>query len=484
MLGYTAAELIGRATPEIFYKPEEVAARAARLSIELGRPVAPGMEALSIMARLGQLDERECTYHRRDGSGVRVQLSVSAMRDDAGAITGFVAIGHDISERDALVREHAQLAAILDTTRDFVSISDGQQHAWFINREGLRMTGLARTAPQEMYDMTLVHPPWAMELIRREALPAAKEKGSWMGETALLDANGREIPVSQLLMAHRDSHGELEFISTVARDISDLKRAEAERERARREAERANAAKSQFLSRMSHELRTPMNAILGFAQLLDMEIEEPKQRRMLGRILRGGGHLLALLDELLDVSRIETGRLCISIEPVDVSEAVTEAVVLIESAAGAGKVTIHATSARRQTRVFADRQRLRQVLLNLLSNAVKYNEPGGRVFVSQEPAGDFVRINVRDTGAGIPEEKLGLLFRYFERLGAEQTAVEGTGIGLALSKRLIEAMAGRIGVSSEPGRGSNFWIELPLVNTGPDEPMLDPRIAIVTAPVQ
>ncbi len=480
LLGYSSAEVVGRATPELFYTPEDLRARAAQLSGELGDPVAAGFEALSVVARIGRIDERESTYLRRDGVGVRVQISVAAIHDDAGAVTGYVGIFHDITEREALERERSQLAAILDTTRDFVAISDGQQHGWYINREGLRMTGISRSGPGNTYEMSRVHPAWAMERIRAEALPAAKAKGSWLGETALVDAGGREIPVSQLVMAHFDRSGRLEFISSVARDISELKRAQEDRERARQEAEQANAAKSQFLSRMSHELRTPMNAILGFAQLLDMQIAEPKQRKMLGHILRGGSHLLALLDDLLDVGRIETGRLSIAIEPVRVSEAVGEAVALIQSAAAGGNVTIHVEVPSRRTQILADRQRLRQSLLNLLSNAVKYNRAGGDVFVSEELQGDFVRISVRDTGAGIPPEKLGLLFRYFERLGAEQTCVEGTGIGLALTRRLVEGMGGRIGVSSEPGCGSTFWLELPVCAENPDGARPDPRVEACT----
>ncbi len=477
LLGYAAAEVVGRATPALFYRPEDIQARAALLSSELGHPVAPDFESLSIMARAGCIDERESTYVRSDGACVRVQVSVTAIHDAAGAVTGYVGIFHDITEREALERERAQLAAILDTTRDFVAISDGQAHAWYINREGLRMTGISRSGPANMYEMARVHPAWAMQKIRNEALPTAKEKGSWLGETALLDAGGQEIPVSQLVMAHRDQGGSIEFISTVARDISELKRAQEERERARREAEQANAAKSQFLSRMSHELRTPMNAILGFAQLLEMQVDEPKQRKMLGHILKGGSHLLALLDDLLDVGRMETGRLSISIQPVQVSDAVAEVVALVQSAADGGKVSIHVEPHSGRTLILADRQRLRQALLNLLTNAVKYNEAGGKVFISVEPKGEFVRISVRDTGVGIPPEKAGLLFHYFERLGAEQTGIEGTGIGLALSKRLLEGMGGRIGMSSEAGRGSTFWLELPVCRDNPDRVRSDPQAA-------
>jgi CheY-like chemotaxis protein/nitrogen-specific signal transduction histidine kinase len=226
----------------------------------------------------------------------------------------------------------------------------------------------------------------------------------------------------------------------------------------------ASRAKSEFLSRMSHELRTPLNAILGFAQLLEMDSLNTDQHESVEQILKAGRHLLDLINEVLDIARIEAGRLVVSIESVSVKEVIQEGLDLVAPLAVARDIQLKVEAAGISDRfIFVDRQRLKQVLLNLLSNAVKYNRPGGSVALSYaEVQGGRLRINVSDTGPGIPPDRLGQLFTPFERLGAEQTGVEGTGLGLALSKRLVEAMRGTLGVQSTVGQGSTFWMEFPL----------------------
>lgn len=235
----------------------------------------------------------------------------------------------------------------------------------------------------------------------------------------------------------------------------------AELNQARIAADRANKAKSEFLSRMSHELRTPLNAIMGFAQVLQLDSMTEEQADGVAHILRGGRHLLALINEVLDVARIEAGALSLSPEPVAVSDIVRHAVDLIRPLANQRGLTIVVESLP-DTYVLADRQRLNQILFNLLSNAVKYNRERGIVRVSSPAAAPGrVAIVVADTGAGIPSEKLALLFRPFERLGAEQSDVEGTGLGLALAKGLAEAMEGSLTVESAVDHGSAFRVELP-----------------------
>jgi signal transduction histidine kinase len=233
---------------------------------------------------------------------------------------------------------------------------------------------------------------------------------------------------------------------------------------ARREADRANRAKSDFLSRMSHDLRTPLNAITGFAELLQMDPLTPDQADSVTHILRGGRHLLNLITEILDIARIEAGRLNVSLEPVQVSEVLGHAIALVQPLAGQRHIAIHTAIVDAEVQVFADRQRLNQVLLNLLSNAIKYNREGGQVRMRVRPVGSRVRIDVADTGAGIPREKLQLLFTPFERLGAEQSGVEGTGLGLALSKALVEAMHGTLRAASVIDEGTTFSLELPGTN--------------------
>jgi signal transduction histidine kinase/CheY-like chemotaxis protein len=230
-------------------------------------------------------------------------------------------------------------------------------------------------------------------------------------------------------------------------------------------AEAANRSKSEFLSRMSHELRTPLNAVLGFSQLLELDDLTPDQEQAVGQITKGGRHLLDLINEILDISQIETGKLALSPEAVDVGEVVAESVALVQPLADARGIHLLADDAESCTvHVFADRQRLKQILLNLLGNGIKYNRDGGTVSIScVRRDGKTLRIQVTDTGAGIPAEQFGLLFTPFERLGAEQTTIEGTGIGLALSRRLAEVMGGTLDVQSAVGRGSTFWVELPVV---------------------
>jgi signal transduction histidine kinase/ActR/RegA family two-component response regulator len=258
------------------------------------------------------------------------------------------------------------------------------------------------------------------------------------------------------------------YIAAV-RDITERKLTEAALAHAKDSAERANRAKSEFLSRMSHELRTPLNSILGFAQVLERGELTPQQEKSVQHILRGGRHLLRLINEVLDIARIEAGRQRLSLEPVRIASVIQEAVGMVRPLAAQWEVHVEAPEETgwRDWYVYADRQRLTQVLLNLLSNAIKYNKRGGdvRVHVSRwEVAGGESRttIRVEDTGLGIARELQGDLFTPFARLGAERTDVEGTGIGLALSQRLTEAMGGSISLERSTPEGSVFRLELRL----------------------
>jgi len=250
---------------------------------------------------------------------------------------------------------------------------------------------------------------------------------------------------------------------TISRDVSERRRIEAEVERAKQEAEHANSAKSEFLSRMSHELRTPLNAIIGYGQVLELQLRDERRREDVDHILTAGKHLLALIDDVLDISRIEAGKLRLSIEPVPIAQTVNEALALVSPTAKQRHVQLDAVISdfADDSHVNADRRLLAQVLLNLLSNAIKYNRDGGRVDVSFAVSDQGrIRTLITDTGVGIAPDKLAGVFEPFDRLGAEYTEVEGTGLGLALSKRLLEAMGGSIEVRSAPGHGSTFVIEL------------------------
>jgi len=251
------------------------------------------------------------------------------------------------------------------------------------------------------------------------------------------------------------------------RDITENKLAEKEIIRARSEAEHANLAKSEFLSRMSHELRTPLNSILGFTQLLDMGELLPVQKKGVNHILHSGKHLLSLINEVLDISRIESGEFSISMEPIQLLNIIRDITDVMGPIIKEKQISLNLiNSPNNKLFVLSDNQRLNQVLLNLLNNAVKYNRKGGSVSIECETSSrkhegnDYVRISIKDTGIGISQENILKLFKPFERIGAEKTETEGSGLGLAVVKKLIDAMKGFIGVESEVGKGSTFWIEL------------------------
>jgi signal transduction histidine kinase len=249
-----------------------------------------------------------------------------------------------------------------------------------------------------------------------------------------------------------------------ARLQADERSAAAAALEAKGEADRANAAKSEFLSRMSHELRTPLNAILGFGQLLQLEDLTEEQVESVDHILRAGRHLLGLINEVLDLARIESGHLALSPEAVEVHEVLNDTIDLIGPLAAERALDIHSPSPQECTwTIQADRQRLQQILLNLTSNAVKYNRHGGSISLTCSAAEEGrLRIAVADTGPGIPADKLPRLFTQFDRLGAEHSDIQGTGMGLVLAKRLAEAMGGALTVDSVEGQGTTFTLELSL----------------------
>ncbi|HEY0072428.1 MAG TPA: ATP-binding protein, partial [Chloroflexia bacterium] len=354
------------------------------------------------------------------------------------------------------------LAGIISASPDIITILDTDGHIHSTSPATLDILGYSPEERQGKNILQFTHEgdrKRLSSLLRATAtghlqsLPLRHRYRHANGDWVLLESNSRLLT---------DNRGQFSGAVVISRDVTEQAKVEEELHQAKEEADRANRAKSEFLSRMSHELRTPLNAILGFTQLLEMDSTTDDQRESVAHILKAGHHLLNLINEILDLSRIEEGRLQMSIEPVLVEEVVQEVLDLVKRQAQQRDITFQVPEPGMSRHyVLADRQRLMQVLLNLVSNAVKYNREDGSIAIScDELAGDKLRLNVIDTGLGLNPDQVERLFMPFERLGAEQSAIEGTGLGLALSKRLVEAMQGSMEVTSSVGQGSTFSVVL------------------------
>ncbi len=435
-----------------------------------------------VAANPGQTFSIEYRIRHKDGSWRYFENVARTLAPDSPD-AGLVANARDITERkraeQAMAKSEEHFRRIIESASDWVMICDQNGALTYVGPSAERMLGYT---PEEVLGCTpdrMLHP---------EDAPIAFRDLQW-----LLSHPGESITTT-LRIKHRDGSWRVweyqgrtlapdsaeDGVISFARDITERKAAEQALARAKEEAERANRAKSEFLSRMSHELRTPMNSILGFGQLLARAELTAQQSKSVQHILKAGRHLLTLINEVLEISRIEAGREHLSLEPVALAPVMQEALGLVRPLALQHAVELRDGKLPGRAFVHADRQRLVQVLLNLLSNALKYNRPGGFVRLGAEQAANGRwAIRVEDSGTGVPEERLRELFTPFARLGAEQGEVEGTGLGLALSQRLCEAMGGGLTLESSSGDGSVFRVELVEV--------ADPVLAIEersAAPVQ
>jgi PAS domain S-box-containing protein len=459
------------------FKPEEIT-RDQDLWVERIHPD----DVDHVLAQTQEALERGATsiarprfrFRHRNGDWIWLE-SVIRIEYEDGKPRDMLGYALDVSNRQRVEQELAErqnaLSTILDTSPDVIVITDELGNRRYVSPSITDTLGYT-TEEALGAGPDAVHPEdrrLAIEQLRRAASGEAAVRARYRmrhkeGRWVWLDVRAQRLEPS-----HEDSSERTEII-LYAREVSAQVELESELRRAKEEAESSSRAKSEFLSRMSHELRTPLNAILGFAQILEMEQLDVIAKDSVEEILKGGRHLLDLINEVLDIARIETGKLGLSLEPVQLREVVDESLGLVRPLAAQRDVALRGPSDLQENwHVMADRQRIKQVLLNLLSNAVKYNRPGGHVELSCVATEQgHMHIRVADTGLGIPPERMDLLFSPFERLGAEHTGVEGTGLGLALSKVLIEAMGGAIEVDSSPERGSKFTVSLLLVE-GPVE---------------
>ena len=423
---------------------------------------------------------------RKDGSLVWAMLSVSLVRDERGAPQYFIGQAQDIENRKTV-----ELELSLVSERMKLATSAGQIGVWEMNLEtggGFWDEGMRRLwglDPAIPVDFALTAPPMQLDdqaridveleaaydgiapfdTEFRAILPSGEMRNIRSLATVVRDAQGRAIrmvgtnwDITQIRLLSNQLAREKDLLLETAENLLVAKQA----------AEAANKAKTEFLTTMSHELRTPMNGILGFAQLLETPIFGtllPKQGEFVEAILRSGRHLLDLINDILELSQIDAGKLTVSIEEVELTSVMKSVTSALSNMAAVHDIVLFAEEFGPDCpAVRSDRVRLIQCLINFGSNAIKYNRPGGRVdFTHERVDKAWVRVCVTDTGIGIPEERQHELFQPFNRLGAAAMAIEGTGVGLALTQRLVEAMGGRVGFSSVRNSGSSFWIDLPIV---------------------
>jgi PAS domain S-box-containing protein len=439
----------------------------------------------------------ELTFRRRDGTSFPVEYWSHPVVQ-AGRIHGAVATFFDISERltmqAALRQGQLRIAKLVDAVTDGVITIDGDKRIVLFNRAAESLFGVAaEDALGGPIDRFI---PYRAER-QRDAGPArflvagdgATPPGS-LHELIGKRADGEEFPLEASLSKLDTDRGV--FTTVVLRDVTELHLARAERQ-ARASLEAADRAKTEFLSRMSHELRTPLNAVLGFAQLLRLDAARPPTIEQLGRIQHienAGAHLLALVNDVLDLSRVESGQMRVSMEAVDLHDALADSLGMVSRLAAeadvrfqvsnpiAGSIDVEAVrnAARHPVWVLGDGLRLRQVLVNLLSNAVKYNRIGGSIKVRWEGNGERGSVRIEDTGLGMTAEKLERLFEPFNRLGAEKSNIEGTGIGLVLSRRLVELMEGDLLITSTLGLGTVATLVLKATDA-PAAPRAHPQTA-------
>src|SRR5579863_5985074 len=469
MLGYAAADVMNKITPADISDPQEVIARAKALSSELGTTITPGFQALVFKASRGIEDIYELTYIRKDGSRFPAIVSVTALRDDQGAIIGYLLIGTDNTARKQVEAEQMKLdqrlrdqqfytRSLIESNIDALMTTDPAGIITDVNKQMEALTGCTRDE--------LIGAPFKNYFTDPEGAEAGIKRV--LGESKVTDyeltaraRDGKETVVSHNATTFHDRDRKLRGVFAAARDVTERKRYE-------QSLQQANRAKSVFLANMSHEIRTPMNAILGFSQLMlrDRDLTA-RQSQYLGTINRSGEHLLALINDILEMSKIEAGRTTLNSSTFDLPVLLKDLEMMFRVRTDEKKLSFSVEMIGDVPQyIVTDINKLRQVFINLLGNAVKFTEQGGiglRVRADREGAtGHRLRVEVEDTGQGISPDDQANLFRHFEQTKTGQEAGTGTGLGLAISREFVRLMGGAITLTSQVGKGSVFVIHLPL----------------------
>ena len=475
MLGYAAAEVMNTITPADISDPQELIARAKSLSVELATAITPGFEALVFKASRGIEDIYELTYIRKDGSRFPAVVSVTALRDAHEAIIGYLLIGTDNSARKQVEAEQMKLdqrlrdqqfytRSLIESNIDAIMTTDPSGIITDVNKQMEALTGCTRDeligAPFKGY---FTDPDRAEAAIKR----VLSEKSVTDYELTARARDGKQTVVSYNATTFYDRNRTLQGVFAAARDVTERKRVEAELQQAKAAAESASRTKSDFLASMSHEIRTPMNAIMGIADLLAKTTLTPEQDKYVQIFLRAGDNLLNLINDILDLSKVEASQLELEQTGFSLKDHLEKVTEMVAARAHEKRLAmVCEIDPGVPNDLVGDPTRLRQVLLNLLGNAIKFTESGEvtlRVAPDTNPSvPTALRFTVSDTGIGIPREKLARVFERFTQADSSTTRrFGGSGLGLTISKRLVELMGGRIWVESEVGKGSVFAFAVP-----------------------
>src|SRR4051812_18955255 len=475
MLGYAAADVMNKITPADISDPLEVIARAKALSLELATPITPGFEALVFKASRGIEDIYELTYIRKDGSRFPAIVSVTALRDEQGGIIGYLLIGTDNTARKRVEAEQEKLdqrlrdqqfytRSLIEANIDAIMTTDPHGIITDVNKQMEALTGCTRDeligAPFKSY---FTDPARAEAGIRR----VLAEKKVTDYELTACSREGKLTVVSFNATTFYDRGRNLQGVFAAARDVTEGKRVELELQQAKAIAESASQSKSDFLASMSHEIRTPMNAIVGIADLLSRTPLSPEQDRYVQIFRRAGDNLLHLVNDILDLSKIEASQLELERTPFPLQDLLDKVAEMVSLRADEkGLALVFGIDADVALERVGDPTRLRQVLLNLVGNAIKFTEAGEvslRVSTEAAATPSALRFTISDTGIGIPAGKLDAVFERFTQADSSTTRrFGGSGLGLTISKRLVEMMGGRIWVQSVVAKGSVFSFAVPL----------------------